>query len=58
MAPAKDAVKAARAFIEQGAFYPTPAGGVQWEATAGGWDVTITFHPDGSATIVYGGYGS
>lgn len=53
VAPTKDAVKAARAFIEDGAFYPTPIGGVQWEAKAGEWDVTITFNPEGGATVIY-----
>lgn len=53
MAPAKDAVKAAREFIEQGAFYPTPAGGVQWESKAGDWDLVITFNAEGGATVIY-----
>lgn len=54
LAPTKESVKAARAFMRDGRFYPTPVGGVQWEADAGEWAVIVTFNPDGSATIVYG----
>lgn len=53
LAPTKDSVKAARSFMQDARFYPTPDGGVQWEAKAGEWDVIVTFHPDGSATLVY-----
>lgn len=53
LAPTREAIAAARAFIEDGGFFPTPVGGVQWEANAGGWDVIVTFNPDGTATLVY-----
>lgn len=53
VAPTEAAVKAARAFIDEGAFYPTPVGGVQWEAQAGAWDIVITFNPEGGATVIY-----
>jgi hypothetical protein len=55
LAPTKEAVAACREFLDKGAVFPLPTGGVQLEAEAGQWHVVLTFQPDGTCTVIYHG---
>lgn len=54
LVPSPKAIEGARAFLLTTDVSVDAHGRVEWRGEAGQWEVKLTFHEDGTATVLYG----